>query len=505
MYDALERSIGLNRLLARNLETALKRDQTIRIGWSKEGEERPRKGDTGFAPAIPAGARILLLGDLGDFVGVGWAGASLTISGSAESHCGAWALGGRILVEGRVGRRAGHGMRGGRLTVVEHAGEALGSSMEGGLVIVRGDARARVGHGMHGGTIVVLGDVGQHPGSGMLGGRIVVGGRCQRPPRGVTQTMLSEDDIAELNELLEGQQLHLGRDAVCLVPDAEVARPFVEPETGVTADWSSVLLSPSTDAEVALPRPRTVDLLTVLGGEQCEAPVALDLPLMERADGGLPDDAPPGLVSTAPRARDLVLLDAANIADARDLLADAAGVVLDLASLPDVDDIALDGLLVVATSCLASGGPILLGGSLDDVERLHRLAAKVEADGVLIRVAGTTQIPAAAAMPRIGRSLAHRDVAKAGLFTLAEIPWTPQPEDLLIARAAGLDALVAPAPALSRPQLADHCSGWLAALGLDSIERLARRHLRALDWETAAVSGLRLVGYDRPLPHWLAS
>ena len=41
-------------------------------------------------------------------------------------------------------------------------------------------------------------------------------------------------------------------------------------------------------------------------------------------------------------------------------------------------------------------------------------------------------------------------------------------------------------------------------IGLTSIDMLERKHLRALNHETAAVSGLRLAGYERPLPHWFA-
>jgi len=47
-------------------------------------------------------------------------------------------------------------------------------------------------------------------------------------------------------------------------------------------------------------------------------------------------------------------------------------------------------------------------------------------------------------------------------------------------------------------------SDILRELGLESIDGLNRQHLRALDHETAAVSGLRLAGYERPLPHWFA-
>ena len=40
-------------------------------------------------------------------------------------------------------------------------------------------------------------------------------------------------------------------------------------------------------------------------------------------------------------------------------------------------------------------------------------------------------------------------------------------------------------------------------LGIDALEKLNRRHLRALEHDTAAQSGLRLAGYDRPLPQWM--
>ena len=44
----------------------------------------------------------------------------------------------------------------------------------------------------------------------------------------------------------------------------------------------------------------------------------------------------------------------------------------------------------------------------------------------------------------------------------------------------------------------------LRQLGVESIDRVQRAHLGALDYDTAAISGLRMVGYERPLPHWFA-
>ena len=45
--------------------------------------------------------------------------------------------------------------------------------------------------------------------------------------------------------------------------------------------------------------------------------------------------------------------------------------------------------------------------------------------------------------------------------------------------------------------------GWMRDIGVDRIDRIGRRNLRADDYDTAAISGLRLVGYERPLKMWL--
>ena len=44
---------------------------------------------------------------------------------------------------------------------------------------------------------------------------------------------------------------------------------------------------------------------------------------------------------------------------------------------------------------------------------------------------------------------------------------------------------------------------WMVELGIDGLEKIGRKNLRANDHNTAAISGLRLIGYNRPLPMWL--
>ena len=84
-------------------------------------------------------------------------------------------------------------------------------------------------------------------------------------------------------------------------------------------------------------------------------------------------------------------------------------------------------------------------------------------------------------------------------------------QDLAILSATGIKVTCCEVPMIDAKDVAVWIQGLnrglssiLRELGLESIDGLNRQHLRALDHETAAVSGLRLAGYERPLPHWVA-
>jgi len=101
------------------------------------------------------------------------------------------------------------------------------------------------------------------------------------------------------------------------------------------------------------------------------------------------------------------------------------------------------------------------------------------------------------------------NLTEQGRQLLIELDEAPSAEDLLIAVAAGCSIVVAPPPEEGLEELLvwldSTIRGWMRELGVDGLEKVTRRNLRALDYDTAAISGLRLVGYDRPLPMWLGN
>ena len=106
------------------------------------------------------------------------------------------------------------------------------------------------------------------------------------------------------------------------------------------------------------------------------------------------------------------------------------------------------------------------------------------------------------------------------VLQILDLPWAANADDAVISVAAGCGMICAdpfaeneevPSTQKARAAaieewlagFASSIRGRMADLGIDALEKLTRRHLRALEHETAAQSGLRLAGYDRPLPQWL--
>ena len=98
-------------------------------------------------------------------------------------------------------------------------------------------------------------------------------------------------------------------------------------------------------------------------------------------------------------------------------------------------------------------------------------------------------------------------ITGAGKFVMLELQHEPDAKDLLIAVASGCSAVVSSIsdgdPSSKIRVVSGDLRGWMREIGIDRMERIGRRNLRANDFDTAAISGLRLVGYERPLKMWL--
>ena len=91
-----------------------------------------------------------------------------------------------------------------------------------------------------------------------------------------------------------------------------------------------------------------------------------------------------------------------------------------------------------------------------------------------------------------------------------ELDKQPSAEDLIIGRASGCSFIVGPIDEENDildvgTKIIPDIIGIMKEVGLSNFHNVGRRILRAKNMETAAISGLRLVGFERPLPMWLGN
>lgn len=519
--NLVERSMSINEKLVPRLEVAAQQNAILRIGWTNAGDPVPKNGELGLCPNLPEGARIRALGVLGSWIAAFGRGGSFTIQGDAGSFLGAANQGTTIVCERMAGHFTGFAMQKGSITILDGCGDDSGACMTGGVLLIRGASGARVGGGMVDGLIVVHGDVGSDPGAGMTGGRIVINGRCPQPPPGVLLRPLEANEIKEINASIDDESMHVPIDSVCLVASD---RLHVEHSGfNVSAgDLSGVGLV--NEEHAPLREYQTVDTVAVLGLAEQVQSLALPLPLLPhlpnglllQAEKSLPDNIKtilnrhPALVEEEPRANDMLLIGKGNLLSLHRELHLAAGFVIDIDAFPPMNAEQLDGLLVALRSMAKPNVPVGLVEALSRIQALHTKVAYHHLDLALSRIEDGSGMSEAAALPMMGRSRKEH-LEKVDAQTGFLLGFATSGHDLAVLLASGVDIVSCVAPMDEAEDIAywlqgtqDDLARELRRIGVPTIDHLDRKHLRALDYETAAVSGLRLAGYGRPLPHWFA-
>ena len=519
--DVVERSMSINAKFLPRLEAAVEQNALLRIGWTSSGEEVPKNGEVGLCPAMPDGARIRALGKLGSWTSSFGLGGNFDIEGETGSFFGAYNNGSKLSATGFVGRCAGFMMQGGELIGSDGAGDDLGMYMNEGLIYVRGDVGQRLGNGMTGGTIIVQGDVGKETGCGMKQGRIIIEGRCPTPPQGTQIRPLTTGELKELNKHLEVHGTSIGKDALCLESNIGVEY-HIDGSTVSSGDLSSIAITPMDEAPLI--ENHEVDTAALIHGSDDDAlPVLLPMPILpyvpdgrilnieNNSSGRLSQiQSQPFLVEEFPRPIDILYLNLRSLCTLPQNSTSIAGACIDFDSLPALNDEELDGLLVILRTLLTTDLPILASQGISRIQRLHKSSVYHGLQVAVSRIEDGTGIPEAATLPIIGRSV-KTNLESSNTIAALEFGFTCDAHDIIVARCAGAQFVITQPPVLEAEDMEFWLHGLsidmkriLRSLGLESIDLVQRAHLRALDYDTAAISGLRMIGYERPLPHWFA-
>jgi len=519
--DVFDRSMSINAKFLPRLQAAVEQNALLRIGWTGSGEEVPKNGEIGLCPAMPEGARIRALGKLGSWTSCFGVGGSFDVEGETGSFFGAYNQGSKLSVTGYIGRCAGFMMQSGSLSGSDGSGDDLGMFMNDGLITIKGDVGQRIGNGMTGGIIVVQGDVGNNAGCGMKGGMIIIEGRCPTPPQGTQLRPLTAKELKDVNANIEDHNMILSNDAFCLESNNNVEY-HIDGSTVSSGDLSSIAITPMD--ETPLIENHDVDTAALIHGADEDAlPILLPLPILPYVPDGsaLTVEAnstgrlsriqtQPFLVEEHPRPIDVLSLNVRSLVTLNEYASSVAGACLDFDSLPALTDEELDGLLVILRTLLTPESPILATQGISRIQSHHKRAAYHNIQVAVSRIEDGTGVPEAATLPIIGRSV-KTNLESTETTAALEFGFTCDAHDIVVARCAGAQFVVTQPPVLETDDMEFWLQGLsldmtriLRNLGLESIDHVQRAHLRALDYDTAAISGLRMVGYERPLPHWFA-
>ncbi|MBC87945.1 MAG: hypothetical protein CMB12_01480 [Euryarchaeota archaeon] len=516
--EITQRSVRLKRDLSKMLDQAIQLDRAVKIGWGRDGDEKPKKQETGVMTHLPPKLKLRLLGDMGDLVGSANNGALFEVVGTVGHMACAYHQDGKCTITKQAGDNVGLGMTGGTVILRSDAGAAAGESMSGGLLVIRGKAGNRVGAAMNDGTIVLMSNAGEHIGECMTGGRIVVDGRIGSLGKGAKSRSIETEELVEINDLLSPHSFKLTMDATVIETDPEGGTQILAPQKGSSGRFDGIRLCAhgnSLSASRMVTIDSSVKMPTASTGLDLRSPW---IPILTKgpSKGGNGIDSQPCMTNTSPRSIDLVHISEENYSTLREELSEAGGAVIDLGGFPNLSESVIHGLAVVASGFLPARAPVLLMDDVDHTERLLRMTAELGLAGAIVDVRTLGSAPAIAALPTVGIVLSKQKVE---MSVLLRIDWTPTAADILTVVAAGMHGILAEpfigeeTPPTTVKKIATtldadiqsrekEMRGWLQQMGTVSLSELKRHHLRANSYESAAMSGLRLEGYRQPLPMW---
>ena len=328
-------------------------------------------------------------------------------------------------------------------------------------------------------------------------------------------------ELKEINAMLEIYNMNLGSDAFCLESNNSIEY-HIDGSTVSSGDLSSIGITPMDEAPLI--ENHDVDTAALIHGSDEDAlPILLPLPILpfvpdgnvlsieSNSTGRLSHiQTQPFLVEEHPRPIDVLSLNIRSLATLPEYSSTVAGACIDFDSLLSMTDEELDGLLVILRTLLNSESPLLACQGISRIQSLHKRSVYHNIQVAVSRIEDGTGVPEAATLPIIGRAV-KTNLESSETTAALEFGFTCDAHDIIVARCAGAQFVITQPPVLESDDMEFWLQGLsidmkriLRQLGLESIDQVQRAHLRALDYDTAAISGLRMVGYERPLPHWFA-
>jgi hypothetical protein len=509
-------------------------------------------GMNSIAVGLNEVAKITVEGTAGNYFGAFNGAATLRLLGDAGNYAGDSMSGGILRIEGTAKFGTGTYIQGGSLNVLGNCGAATGQRMYNGVITIKGNTGPLAGVGMKGGMIFVNGKCGDRAGHNMEGG-VIYARKFKSMGTNAMELPLTKIDKSRLIEYLEIDELEIEEFKKVVPRDDETSLdddfPVVLHDTP-EGYLDKIILTPSygmynVDDILEIDGiEMNTKLGTGLGTMKLEAPfmiydtgftsptvlkeavelkipvISTELPAPSRFDAGEDDDddddSPSGnrvvrilperegiTVDSLNRGRgvELVIGTGAGFFVGGDLISSMPERQLDINTKDDIRHF-IELIREVTHGMKA----VFVTVSGENIYDLVMALTRGKPDAIIIK----SQIPTSAlTVAREALDDAdRRDRIK--LYVLGDLK---DSEDIYKLLAMGADGIAlvfqdtgakveTAKEAFSLHRMVEEFRVLMAYSGNHTLADIKADDLRAVNYSTAAVTGIKLVGYDQKLPIW---
>ncbi len=160
----------------------------------------------GLAAGLKHG-EVIVESDVGDYVGVLNAGATIKVTQNAGKYVADNMTAGTVIIDGSAQYGTGQYCYGGTVVVHGNSGDFTATMNKGAVIIISGDVGDEVGTYMLKGDLIVVGNAGHNFANYLIRGNVYIGGQWKSIGHNTKIEPLTEEDQAKLRAYFETYQI----------------------------------------------------------------------------------------------------------------------------------------------------------------------------------------------------------------------------------------------------------------------------------------------------------
>ena len=437
-------------------------------------------GQNSVAVSLPEKTSVEFDGIAGDHFGGLNEASKITMQGNVGRFLANGMMGGEVVVIGNTGTEAGHQLNGGVLAVHGQVTGNAASFVNDGMFLISGGVAGDLGTGMSGGIVVVIGNVGGDVGKMMSGGEIYISGKFKEESD-MKVTEIMQSDLKNIRKLFRDQEVDTSGLGFRKIEANEIKETeLVKFDNPIGLSGSLVLIPATIEKRPGIDGLDKVNISMKIGGKVSKS-LKMNLPFLWNGEGGPEIStwkmgyAPPKNMNNA----NLVIID---------LIPDKLARRFDIEKGED-----LKLLVELVRESSHGNAPIMIRISGGNTSSEMKIIEKSSSDGVLIK---ERAIPIEADIASIRKYKSNTPI-------IIERE-TLSAKDAMKYLALGASGIYITEDCKQKTMnnLSKEMKEIMNAIGVRDIANLGVDSLKSLDYETSALTGVKLAGYDSVIPLW---